>query len=402
MLPVLGFLGAWLLVVVLCYLLLVLLHEMGHALVALAMQPGPVAIFLGSYGRTAGGGRLRLGRFRVYFQYNPLALALRGGLCRSQGMALVAEVSPWREIWYILGGPLLPLAVAGLGVGLAFGVFPAILNVSKAVAVVFFLVTLLSAIVNLIPRRRLVGPTHYNDGRLLQLTVYRQRTLQIVQQAKADVAAGGCDESARYLKSLLGRLRPDAMLYRQLMQACERQGGYQSALTLSQQFEQELLTDFSDDDRFWQALLLSRTDQHALALAAYTTLIDQSQPYPQAYNNRGYTYNLLGDYERALLDFDQAIALNASPAYAHNNRGLALLRLGQLEAGLAAIRHGLKLDATNAYGYRNLGIYHFDRGEYAAALAYFKQARQHDPTTHQLAEYEQKTRLHLASASADG
>ncbi|RZK45939.1 MAG: tetratricopeptide repeat protein, partial [Hymenobacter sp.] len=201
---------------------------------------------------------------------------------------------------------------------------------------------------------------------------------------------------------LLGQLGPQATLYRRLVQAHLLLANYAPALTVSRQFQQVLPAEFGDDDLFTQGLLLSRIGQHAAALAVYTVLIEQPAPYANAYNNRGYTHNLLGDYELAISDFNQAIAADASVAYAYNNRGLAQLKLGQEEEGFADIAHGLALDPANAYGYRNLGLYHLDRGEYATALGFLEQAQQLDPTTHLLADYLQQARQHLEANSGAG
>ena len=49
------------------------------------------------------------------------------------------------------------------------------------------------------------------------------------------------------------------------------------------------------------------------------------------YNNRGYAYGKLGQYERAIQDYDEAIRLNPQDAIAYYNRGLAYETLGQLK-----------------------------------------------------------------------
>ncbi|GAB3634994.1 hypothetical protein GCM10027422_05840 [Hymenobacter arcticus] len=201
---------------------------------------------------------------------------------------------------------------------------------------------------------------------------------------------------------MLARAIPTPALLRPSIFVLLQASRYAEALALSTKYHQLFAAGQTDGDRFTHALLLSRTGQHELALAACTALIEQPQPYPIAYVNRGYTYNLLGQHTLALADFDQSLTLAVEPSYVHANRGLALLKLGQTAAGLAAIAHSLALDPANAYAHRNLGIYHLDRGEYAAALALFEQAGQLDPTTHGLAEYTQKARQHSEETSGAG
>ena len=43
----------------------------------------------------------------------------------------------------------------------------------------------------------------------------------------------------------------------------------------------------------------------------------------------GYEYNSLGQYERAIQDFDEAIRLNPQNAGAYHNRGIAYGRIGK-------------------------------------------------------------------------
>lgn len=245
-----------------------------------------------------------------------------------------------------------------------------------------------------------------NDGQQL-LAVWRrpQRTAALtaqVQRAEAHRLAGEYAESAALYAAILPQAQPARPLLRSAIHVLFMAGRYEEALALSTRHHQEFAAEITDDDRFGHALLLSRTEQHGPALAAYASLIDQPKPYLLAYSNRGYTHLLLGNYAAALADFEHVISFEAAPAYAYANQGLALLKLGQEAAGLAAIRRGLALDAANAYAHRNLGIYYLDRGEYALALSYFKQAEQLDPATHQLGDYMQQTRQHLAAAASTG
>lgn len=398
MLVVIGFMAALLLVWLLCAAVLTVVHELGHALVALIMQPGPVSIFLGSYGRAERGGRLRIARLHVHFRYNPATWARRG-LCVVGPAATPVPLAV--QLLHTAAGPVLPLLVAALGLLLTFTLAPGAANALKAVPVMFACWAVLSAIINLLPSRwpagHYQGEAIYNDGHSLRRLLSHRHVNRLAEQVNACLAAERLVDGIRPLTQLL-RYVPDANNYRLLVQAYYLQGNYTAALTASRQFRQ-LGAAFTDDDRFTQALLLSRTDQHRQALVLYSALLAQEPPYLEAYNNRGYTYNLLGEYATAVADFDQAIATETSVAYAHNNRGLAYLRLGHEAQGLADIQHGLQLDPANAYGYRNLGIYHLDRGEHTIALGHFEHAHRLDPTTHDLAGYLQQTRQHLEAAS---
>jgi tetratricopeptide (TPR) repeat protein len=43
--------------------------------------------------------------------------------------------------------------------------------------------------------------------------------------------------------------------------------------------------------------------------------------YAYAYNNRGFSYNSLGEYDQAIADLNEAIRLDSQHALAYSNRG---------------------------------------------------------------------------------
>ena len=70
-----------------------------------------------------------------------------------------------------------------------------------------------------------------------------------------------------------------------------------------------------------------------LAISACTAVIRsgewQGQELAWAYNNRGLAYANLGEYGRAIEDYDQALRLDPGYVLAYNNRGFAYKNLGE-------------------------------------------------------------------------
>ena len=63
----------------------------------------------------------------------------------------------------------------------------------------------------------------------------------------------------------------------------------------------------------------------------YAEAIRLNPENAKTYNNRGLAYGNLGQYERAIQDFDEAIRLDPQDAIAYNNRGVAYQNLGKQE-----------------------------------------------------------------------
>lgn len=174
-----------------------------------------------------------------------------------------------------------------------------------------------------------------------------------------------------------------------------RRGEHVSALAVSELFKRERATEFTDGDLDRHALLLAYNGRPAQALPIFTALINRPTPHP-TYNNRGYALLLMGEFERAILDFDRAIGLDPGHAFAHNNRGLAYLRLGKVANALVDITYSLQLDPDNAYAHRNLGIYYYEQGDWQSALTNLEQAARLGPNTPQLQEYLKLVKAKLA------
>ena len=98
-----------------------------------------------------------------------------------------------------------------------------------------------------------------------------------------------------------------------------------------------------------------------------------------AYNNRGYAYAALGEYEKAIADCDQAIELDPEMAMAYSNRGGTYLNLGEYEKAIADCDQAIELDPEMAMAYNNRGEAYLNLGEYEKAIADYDRAVELDP-----------------------
>jgi tetratricopeptide (TPR) repeat protein len=68
-----------------------------------------------------------------------------------------------------------------------------------------------------------------------------------------------------------------------------------------------------------------------------------------AYYNRGNAYNGKGNYDKAIVDFTQAINLDPNYAAAYYNRGLAYANKGDYDKVITDLEAVLRIDPHHPY-----------------------------------------------------
>ena len=96
------------------------------------------------------------------------------------------------------------------------------------------------------------------------------------------------------------------------------------------------------------------------------------------YNN-GLQYAVSGNFELAIVEYDQAIALNPNHAYAYNERGATYYQVHDLYQAISDFSKAIELDSTYTYAYNNRGISYANLGDYDNAIADFSKAIELDP-----------------------
>lgn len=91
-------------------------------------------------------------------------------------------------------------------------------------------------------------------------------------------------------------------------------------------------------------------------------------PNADAYTHRGIAYFDLGDNNRAIADFDEALRLDPNRAEALNNRAWVRYTARDLDRALSDANRALTLDETKAYMWDTRGHIHEARGSRSAAI----------------------------------
>ncbi len=107
---------------------------------------------------------------------------------------------------------------------------------------------------------------------------------------------------------------------------------------------------------------------------------DTSFRIEKNYLERGFCKNEMGDYESAILDFNEVLKINPNNAKAWNNRGFAKYMLGHLDDALLDMNHAVELDPTYPQAYNKRGDLKCAMREFESALNDLNIAVKLDPT----------------------
>jgi tetratricopeptide (TPR) repeat protein len=123
------------------------------------------------------------------------------------------------------------------------------------------------------------------------------------------------------------------------------------------------------------------------ALLDYHEAIRLNPLAADAFNNRGNAYKELNQFDRAIQDYDEAIRLNPHYAHAYNNRGVIFLESGQPERAAADFDYAIGCDPAYANAFRNRGLARTEQRQFDRALNDFDAAFRLNPEIGHGAEY---------------
>jgi tetratricopeptide (TPR) repeat protein len=103
-------------------------------------------------------------------------------------------------------------------------------------------------------------------------------------------------------------------------------------------------------------------------LSACTAMIESGQEIPQdravAFGRRGLALFEKKDFDRAIADYDQSLALNPKQVTGFINRGNAWQAKGYNNRAIEDYNQAIRLDQKNAIAFYNLGVAYEDKGRW--------------------------------------
>jgi tetratricopeptide (TPR) repeat protein len=360
--------------------IVVILHELGHAIPAIIVTKQPVSIYIGSYGNPKKSLNFKIGLLDVWLSYE--ILSWKNGLC----VQSAENISINKQIIYVLFGPVCPFLFACLFLYLSIS--QELSAIWLHFSLLFITITILDLFRNLIPDKKPIelfdGTIIYNDGYLLA-KLFKHKKIS-GQYAKAvDFFNKQEYENSIHLLDYFIKLKfRDKNIYRLNISANMQVKNFKRAKILFDDYEKQF--QLTSDDYSNGGLIYSRLDLNEKALDLYDKSLELNTKNVYSLNNKGYALNLLERYSEAIPLFDKSIEIDALFAYPYNNRGLSKIKIGKVTEGLLDIEYSIRLDENNSYSYRNLGIYHFDIDEIDKARALFIKSKELDNETDNIDE----------------
>ena len=121
---------------------------------------------------------------------------------------------------------------------------------------------------------------------------------------------------------------------------------------------------------YFRGLALLNTDQADKAIDDFDRAIALDPYFSDAFLNRGNAFEKKGEFEKAINNFDRAIALN--PSYeAYFNRGITFEKMGQLDKSIGDYDRAIALNPSRYEAYQAGGTLYGKMGLFDKAIEYF-------------------------------
>ena len=119
---------------------------------------------------------------------------------------------------------------------------------------------------------------------------------------------------------------------------------------------------------FYSFVIINRNAEWRDNLTFWTETVKDSPRSSRAHDNLGFTYEQMGRYKEAIIEFDKAVKLRPENYKAHTNLGVALAKIGLYNLSIQELGVALKINPYYYKAYNKLGLIYSEIEDYGAAL----------------------------------
>ena len=134
---------------------------------------------------------------------------------------------------------------------------------------------------------------------------------------------------------------------------------------------------------YWEynerGVLYADMGDYPKAMENFDRAIKLNPNYSRGYYNRGKIYGLQGDHARAILEYSEAIKLNPKYSYAYNNRGRSYSLQGDYARAILEYSEAIKINPKYSRGYYNRGKVYSSQGDNTHAISDYSKAIRLNP-----------------------
>ena len=154
----------------------------------------------------------------------------------------------------------------------------------------------------------------------------------------------------------------------------ERQERAERAAAERQRERRELALTYKD-----RGVAHAGKGEYDRAILAYDQALRLDPNYVEAYCGRGSNYWSKGKHERAIQDFNQALQFDPHCARAYYGRGVVYASKGEYDGAIHAYNQALRIDPNYVKAYNGRGSAYWHQGQFGRSIQDFNQALQLDP-----------------------
>jgi tetratricopeptide (TPR) repeat protein len=134
----------------------------------------------------------------------------------------------------------------------------------------------------------------------------------------------------------------------------------------------------------------SQKGEYDAAIINYNQALQLQPQDSDTYYKRGLVRYQLGDYDGAIADYTQAISINPNHAKAYNKSGLARYQIGDYEGAIADYTQAIRIAPNDAVAYKNRANIRYYIGDNQGAIEDYAQAIKIYPNS----DYKNSKRTH--------